>query len=268
MTFDTKAIKPAKIKAETLKTSLTQPVTLYPALVGFLGGAATMLFGMGGATLGALVGGAVLALGGWSWEYFARGGAHANRYIERYRKVLEAQRKQAIAHLDTELSKLNADDAIQQLQLFQKKFEIFNQVLNRKLQSTELTYNRYLAMAEQVYLNGLDNLEGVSLSLQSISAIDRVAIEGKLQRLDGVVSAEAERTREQLRGRLQLFDEQMQRVRSLYAENEEALTKLDQVSARLANTDFSSGRAAMDMEQAIKELTTLIENSQQYAQKK
>jgi hypothetical protein len=262
MLFDTKAIKPAKIKREKLKRSWQQPTALYPAGIGLLGAIAVLLFG-NDLALAALIGGGAAALAGWTWEYFIKGESHANRYLEAYRHQLQEQRKLAISKLYKELAALKAARGLHQLDLFQAKFESFQQVLKRKLQPTELTYNRYLVTAEQVYLNGLDNLEKVSLALSSVNAID-------LPTLDQNIRESLDSTSESyhhLLQRRQLYNQQQARAKQLYTENEGALTKLDQVSTLLANTDFSSGKATMDMDQAISELTRLIETSENYAVK-
>ena len=258
--FDTNAVKPGKIRQEKFKSTLQQPSALYPAGIGLLGALAVLLFG-NQLALAALIGGSTVALAGWAWEFFVKGDKHANRYIEAYRHQLEQQRKQTISILRTELAELEAYRGNQQLDLFQAKFESFQQVLKRKLQPTAFTYNRYLATAEQVYLNGLDNLENVSIALNSVSAIDLTMLDRNIsqsQDTDG-------ESYQHLLQRRQLYNQQQARVSQLYTENEGALTKLDQVSTLLANTDFSSGKATMDMDQAISELTHLIENSENYS---
>lgn len=216
MALDTQAIKPAKIKRETLKTTLQQPAALYPALVGFLGGAGVVLFGSTALTLGALIGGAVIAGGGWAWEYFGRGSQHANRYLEAYRKRLESQRKEAITRLRQEFHSLDMQDGSQQLGLFEKKFSTFNHVLNRKLDATEMTFNRYLATAEQVYLNGLDNLEKAALALQSVAGIDVTLLNDKLKRLADSQDEQTQQTRSELQARLALYREQQNRAKTLF----------------------------------------------------
>ncbi|MDC0662920.1 hypothetical protein [Marinobacter sp. SS21] len=267
MKFDTRAIRPDQIKKETLRTSLQQPAAVYPTVMGILGGAGVTLFGSSPVMMAALAGCALLAGVGWAWEFFGRGDTHANRYLERYRKGLETQRKEAINRLRQEFINLQVDEGSVQLTLFQRKFENFNHILNRKLQPGELTYNRYLATAEQVYLNGLDNLEKAALALQSVAAIDSGMLNNKLQALQARPHEEVQETRDQIEERLMLHQTQHQRVRQLLEQNEAALTRLDQVSTQLANTDLNSGKAAMDMEQAMGELTRLIENAQQYAYK-
>lgn len=267
MQFDTNAVKPSRIKQEKLKSTLQQPTALYPAVIAFLGGMATILFGHELALM-ALITGGVVAVSGWAWEFFVKGEGHANRYLDAYRRQLKEQREQSITRLRKELTSLGADRGNHQLDLFQAKFESFQQILKRKLQPSELTFNRYLATAEQVYLNGLDNLEKVALALGSISAIDIAKLDQNiLQSQDKSHQTSAQSSNEShthLLERRQLYNQQHARASQLYAENEGALTRLDQVSTLLANTDFSSGKAAMDMEQAIKELTRLIETSEDY----
>jgi len=260
MQFDTNAVKPAKIRREKFKKSLQQPGVLYPAGLGVLAIMALVLFSNPIALTASVVAG-IIAGGAWLWEYFGRGETHASRYLAKVREHLQQQRQQAISALKEELVTLNAQQGNKQLSLFQAKFENFQTVLNRKLTASELTYNRYMATAEQVYLNGLDNLEKISLALKSVSAID-------VTMLDKNISEHSDSSSEAYRHmvqRRQLFNQQQARVKQLYTENEGALTKLDLVSSQLANTDFSSGKATMDMDQAMSDLTRLIESSESYS---
>lgn len=263
MTFKSQDLRPAQIKKETLKTSVQQPLALYPAIVSLLGGVGILLFGASSLTLSALVGGSVLASSGWLFEYFYRGLHHSNNYISVYREKLNKQRIEAIRQLNKDLDGVKAEQAKFQLDLFQKKFNNFKNVLDRKLDESELTYNRYLAMAEQVYLNGLDNLDSAALALQSVSAIRIDVIDTQLNNLKDSLSKSDSEKREQLTQRKTLQNSQLERVDYLYLTNEKALTQLDEVSTTLANAEFSNGRASMDMELAMKELTHLIDRNNQ-----
>ena len=53
-----------------------------------------------------------------------------------------------------------------------EKYDNLAEILREKLNAGELTYSRYVAMAEQVFLSGLDFLKEAAMSLKSISKID------------------------------------------------------------------------------------------------
>ena len=249
----------SRIKRATLNTTLQQPVAVYPTSMGVLAGVYLLAFGMAPIAAGLCVGGLTLGAGGWLYEYFVRGKNHALKIVNQYRKNLAKQRVAAIARIETELEKLHHREGQKQLQQLQAKYGNFESVLAKKLDVDELTYNRYLAMAEQVFLNALDNLEQLVFGLQSVSAINMATINEKLSRLEQ--DTEEYQT---LLARAQLWHDQQQKAKSLLAENEQAMTQLDRVTVRLAEIRTREGHAVMDMDNAMAELEGLIQRASQY----
>ena len=251
-----------EIKKKTLSTSVQQPISIYPSALGILGGMYLLTFGFSVIALGLCLGGLVMGAGGWLFEYLVRGPKHALNIVNRFRESLEKKRRESISRIQDALSSLQHKDGLHQLEQLNKKFNNFEQVLAKKLNSGELTYCRYLAMGEQVYLNALDNLEQLGFCLQSVSAINMERVNDKLSRL-----GEASPEREPLLARAQLWHEQQQKARMMLSENENAMTQLDRVTARLAEIRIKEGRAQMDMENAIAELELLISKASQYERK-
>lgn len=250
-------VRPWQVTKETLKAALQSPVTLYPGLVGFMGGVSAALFGANPATLALLAGGVAIATGGWAWEYFGRGTQHARRYLLAHQQRLEEEREQSIRHLRQEFESLHYPDGIAQIDLFDRKYSAFINVLNRKLPQEELTYHRYRTMTEQLFLNGLDNLENVVVSLHALSGIDVETLDQRISD-ESVSKPLNENELAQLRSQRDVYDKQQKHMDALLLKNEEALTRFDQVSAGLANTDFSNRRASMAMDDAIIEVMHLI----------
>jgi hypothetical protein len=248
-----------KIKKATLNASVQQPVAVYPTSVGVLAGAYALAFGLNPVVAGLCLGGLALGTGGWLFEYFVRGKTHALRIVNRLRDELAQKRRAAIERIRGELNELNHTEALQQLDTLIRKFQNFETVLGKKLDVGELTYNRYLAMAEQVFLNSLDNLEQLAFGLQSVAAVDMDSINERLR-----TTADEEHERAPLLERAQLWHDQHKKADELLLENEHAMTQLDRVSARLAEIRTREGHAQMDMENAMAELENLISKASQY----
>ena len=106
---------------------------------------------------------------------------------------------------------------------------------------------RYLAMAEQVFLNSLDNLEQLAFGLQSVAAVDMESINERLR-----TTADEEHERAPLLARAQLWHDQHKRADELLLENEHAMTQLDRVSARLA--EIAAANPAKDLEKNFRGL--------------
>ena len=158
---DFEAVKPTRIARETVRAAVQSPATLYPGLVGFLGVSAgifgrapSLWFVCRGLDRSRRLG----------FEYFARGGEHARRYLEQHQARLEKARRAAIQRLKGEFESFRFAEGTGQLDLFDRKFKAFQEVLSRKLSIEELSFHRYKTMTEQIYLNGLDNLEQVAVT--------------------------------------------------------------------------------------------------------
>lgn len=260
-----KDISSAAIRKSVVSTTLQRPLTVYPATIGLLGGFYALLFGANSIALAALAaGGGVTALN-WMYEYFVKGDDHANQFVTQFRKELEKRRIETLRHLEKELQGINYQQAVAQVKLFRSKYDNFHSILDRKLDTTEITYNRYLSIAEQVFLNGLDNLEDAAIALKSISAIDSGRIGRDLEKLQQSKTAKSEQRIKELKIRLELREKQLERVSNLLLINEKALTQLDQVATRIANIDTRQSRAHVDMEDAMEELQRLISRADQYS---
>lgn len=258
-------LTPGAIKKAVVSTTLQKPLTIYPATVGMLGGFYALVFGANPIALGALAAGGGVTVLNWMYEYFVKGDDHANKYVTFFRKELEQRRISALKHLERELNSINNDQAAAQIKLFRNKYDNFHSILDRKLDPTEITYNRYLSIAEQVFLNGLDNLENAAISLKSISTIDRGRIASDMEKIGDDQSPASQQILSELRTRLALKDEQIKRVNDLLLMNEKALTQLDHVATKLANIDTKQNRAHVDMEEAMDELKRLISKTDDYS---
>lgn len=264
-------LSPSAVKRSVLKETLQGPLTSYGGALACLAGGYALLIGASPVALGALAVGGSVAAGNWVWQYIIKGDKNANAFVQRFRQQLKQQRIQALKVLRSELDEVGDVEGMKQIELFQEKFDTFVSVLSRKLDPAELTYNRYLTIAEQVYLGGIDNLENAALALKSISAIDVDHIQQQLQRLksnnqnkDSGNDNNDERI-VALEKRLVLRSEQLQRAHMLRLENEKALTQLDEVSTRIASINTKSGRSDVDLEESMKELQYLIQRAENYS---
>lgn len=258
-------ISPQAIKKTVLSNALQRPLTVYPATIGVLGGVYALLFGAAPIALAAMAAGGGVTLVNWVYEYFIKGDEHANAFVTRFRKELEQRRIDTLRHLECELKGINNNDAVNQVKLFRAKYENFHSILDRKLDTTEITYNRYLSIAEQVFLNGLDNLENVAVTLKSISAIDIDRVRSEINTLEKRNRKEEAQRITELATRLELHKKQRERVNDLLLINEKALTQLDMVSTKIANIDTKKNHAHLDMEDAMEELRHLISRADQYS---
>ncbi|MBE9554687.1 MAG: hypothetical protein IMF05_14585, partial [Proteobacteria bacterium] len=214
---------------------------------------------------GAALGLGVLCLLLWV-PIFLRSAAFSTSIYE----WIEAQEAAQLAKLETlaaDFDELAFDNGRAQLRLLRDKLEGLTQVLKRRLDSGEMTYGRYLGMAQEVYGAALDNLHEVAVALRSVSTIDPGYLQKRLGELEHERqrSDDHERELKALRDRDTLLEDTNRRVAQLMAQNESALTVIDQTSAALAATRTEQGHATLDAETAMAELEQLAGRAGKYA---
>jgi len=158
-------ISKSAVRKAVLGKSAQQPTTLYPAVMATLGGVSALAFGLNIFTLGALGVGAAIGVSGFFGSYFVNKDKYAGQYMSEIRMKLVRKRQALLEGLEEELSAQNEHRGVVQIEKFRAKYENLLSILQKKLNENELTYMRYLTIAEQVFLGGIDNLENVSLAL-------------------------------------------------------------------------------------------------------
>ncbi len=173
-----------------------------------------------------------------------------------------------LPELESELRRLDSTQGVSQLQLLGQKRDNFITVLGRRMDAGELTFARYLDTAEQVYGAAIDNLHEVAVTLASLSSIDREYIDTRVRALRSARAGPAElraRELETLRQRRSLHEQQLVKVAELFAQNEAAMTALDNTAAALVRARTRRGHATLDAEAAMAELEELASRAGRYA---
>jgi len=256
--------KPAVQKAVALNT-LEHPAVLYPTSISILGGFAALLMGANPLLIAIAAGGAGAAVLSWAVNFGLRRDHFANQYVKKLHAQMQRQRLAREKELQGVLAEVNSEEGSSQFSRVTEKFTTFEKLLARKLNPGELTYGRYLGMAEQVYLGALDNLQYVADALKMMSAIDLKYTQKRLHQLQKTPSEINTKEIESLQERLDLHSKQAAKVQKLLAQNEEAMTKMDLTIAAIADMRTEDGRASMDMETAMHELQRLAGKAKDYS---
>jgi hypothetical protein len=240
-----------------------KPYVLYPLAAGLLGGLSALVLGT--SLLPALIGGGI-GLAAWILDNTLRREHHANDYVSRLHQMLERRTQASLASLEAELKEVGETGGYEQLQRLRQKYEAFESLLRRKLNPSELTFGRYLGMAEQLYLGGLDNLNTLTHIRRGLNAINLPHIQRRVDQItgDGEIDATEEQEMEALSRRQALMLQQREQIAALLAQNESAMTKLDEVMASMAALNLGDRRASLDIEEAMLELEELARRSGDY----
>jgi hypothetical protein len=259
----------SSIARAVLRETVSHPLSIYPAVFAALGALAATLFGATPVLITGASGFAAVGLVGWLVNYFGRRQAFTGAYLARAHARIERETREKLEQLRAELDELGLEQGVEQVAQFERKLENLKDVLGRKLDVGELTYGRYLGIAEQVYLSAIDNLHEAALGLRAVHTIELDSIDQRLAEL----RAESERSGEpsseitSLVERKNLYAEHKERVSDLLAQNEAAMTEMDRTAVAIAGIKTTPDHAQIDLETAMAELARLAGRAHEYSRR-
>lgn len=254
------------INLAVLQRSLQHPSVVYPAALGLLGAAGGALLAGSPLVFGAAAAAGGIAALGFGINFLLRRERIASEYLASASQLILAERERMLQNLEQDLKGTGATEGVRQLERFQEKMDAFQEVLGDKLGPHELTHARFLGVAEQVCLSGIDNLRAIALAARSSAAIDAGYIRGRIARLEKS-SAGSDAQAQELAGlkdQLRVQAEHADRMQQRLAQNEQALARLDAALAAVAAMRTEPDRAAVDMETAIDELARIAQRARDY----
>jgi hypothetical protein len=161
--------------------------------------------------------------------------AEVDRMKELKRHILKSRYLENVGDL--------GDRVADQMELAAGRFEKLRALLGLKFDLTELTYGRYLGVAEAAFLSVVDNLHTAAISLAALDVKDN--------------SADPER--------LALRQQQLTKVRQLLTLNERAITELERVTAALGEVKTRRGEGSQSLDAVMEQLTELANRAKLYS---
>ena len=92
-----------------------------------------------------------IGIAAWLLDNTLRKQKHSGDYVRKLHEMLALRTQESMASLREELADVGEYSGLDQLERLRRKFEAFDQLLRRKLDPNELTFGRYLGMAEQLF---------------------------------------------------------------------------------------------------------------------
>jgi len=216
-----------------------------------------------------IIGGALLLGGGaWAWKRFFKGDKFFDQYRNHLRQLLDEDTERRRIELQQSLDAYGNKHACEQLEQFQNKIKVFIEILDMKFpDKNQLTYNRYYTIAQEVFLSGIDNLNEVLLIHKTLDAIDMNYIERSLMRIESrEQDAATKRERSSLLQSRQNYRDQEKDIKNLMAQNEEALSKLDEAIVQVQDIKRSANNEGqLDMEASMEQLHRMSQQSYKFS---
>ena len=254
-------LSPGAIKKAVLGQTLQHPTVVYPAVLGVLGGIGAAVVAGTPLILGAVAVAGGAAAVAFAVNYFARHDRIAGTYLAQLRQRMAEEREAHIADLAADLKAVKSNEGVRQLERISAKIKAFQEVLTERLSPSELTFARFSAIAEAVFLAAIDNLRAIHLALKTLAAIDEKYIAERLRQLkDGKDNAEAQGLRDQLEQAAKLHE----RVKARLGQNERAMAELDRATAAVGEMRTGADRPTLDIETAMQELARIAQRSADY----
>lgn len=251
-----------------LAGALQHPAVVYPAAGAVLGGlGAAVLTASPFLVAGAIVGGGV-ALVSLGVNYLFRRDFFAARYLEAAHRNLVAYREALLHDLEKDLAAVKAKEAMAQLDRFGEKMKTFEDVLDDKLDRKELTFARFMGIAEEVYLSGLDNLRQVASARKSAGGVDENYIRGRIKALKSGQGELSKAKKDELMGlekQLEAAAKHSATVEELLAQNEQALAQMDLALAAITEMKTGSAHSSVGMETAMSDLQHIASRAHAYS---
>lgn len=203
----------------------------------------------------------------WVHQVFIAGEKFKKKYTQELRAIIEKYTEEKRANLKADLETYRNTHAIKQIELFEHKFQTLIDILKTKFEPSQLTYERYYTIAQEVYLSGIDNLASILLAHKTVNSIDLNYINTRLNELPSNDSNKAIlKERSALQRSKQSYENQLRKNEELIADNEAALTQLDDASISIAAINRPNEKESqLDMENSMKALAQLVEQSQYYS---
>ena len=233
-----------------------------PLALSILGGT---FFGFSEAAFFAIVGSFGIACFPWVYLYYIRAGSFEHRYVERLQRAIQGQTERKRERLKQNLIALGCPEGATQFDKLQAKFDSLDELLADKLDPNELTFKRYRGIALEVFLSGVDNLASIDLALKSISEIDPDYINRQLRASANSEDPVVQSQIETLEARLNVRQKQLDKVKHLLLENEQAMTQLDETTIAIADMDTGQDEAEVDMENSMRDLAEIAERAKRFS---
>jgi hypothetical protein len=261
-----------EMMASVVKRSLVFPLTSLPALMAIGSTMIASFVGWGGFfSTSALWFGAAASVS-FGYNLVFRRKKHLEKTIFRHvkmqglsrRRMLAALQRHFLRHGSAGEEKELREQAAKQLRMSMEKYEALRNVLASRFLKTELTYDRYLGAATEVFHHIIDHLNRVLELLNAIESIDVKHIQQRVAYLESQASLKAADEKElvTLHKRLETCQKQWSSLSSLLTENEESLTAFSDTIAALNAVDVSQKeRAKVSSTSAMNDLKSLAERA-------
>jgi hypothetical protein len=244
-------------RREALSFSFWTDAVVYPLLAGGIGVCWAMVAGVDAISVAMATVGTGLGISFWAWGYLRRRDQHAALIMKERASYLVHKRDKELARLDTKLRADGMTEASEQIRELRVGFDALRSVLEKKLSSGELGYQRFRVALEELFLSALDNLEHAVERLHAALAIEIDKVDARLRHIEAVgddpnsmeiIELERARTR---------YEALTNSASELFEQNKTVLATLQSSCRRITSVEAHRGRVRRELDAVLNEVSSL-----------
>ncbi|TDI92085.1 MAG: hypothetical protein E2O75_03935 [Chloroflexi bacterium] len=244
-------------RREALSFSFWTDGVVYSLLVGAIGLSSAVFAGIDAIAISMATVGTLLGLSLWAWGYVRRRDQHAAVIMKERASFLVQKRDQELVRLDAKLQAGGMIEASEQIRELRLGFDGFKGVLEKKLSSGELGYQKFRVVLEELFLSALDNLEHAVERLDAALAIGIDAVDGKLRRIEAQGDDPDSMEIVELRRARTRYEALTESARELFQQNQALLTTLQHACAKVTSLQAHRAKARGELDAVLAEVSSL-----------
>lgn len=255
--IDIKKITPKEINKEVNKVAISS----LPTLISFFGGITSMsawlILDYSIVTL--IVGSLssfLLSPAFFLYIKHIKGHVIKNEYVKELKKEANDEYEKNLKNIENFFEEYKFEKAKDQMNLIKNKYKTFEDILKTKFDITELAYDKYHTVADEVAFSVIYNLNELVMNIKANNSINKKELEEKIKK------AINEEEKEILNDRLSIYENRLIKMQKILINNEKAITELDKFTEKMISINTDNYNAENELFEALNNLSKLSEQAE------
>ena len=244
-------------RREALSFSFWTDGVVYPLLVGALGVVSAIVAGADAVSVSMATTGILLGIAIWIWGYLRRRDQHAALIMKERASYLVNKRDHELVRLDAKLRADGMTEASEQIRELRAGFDAFRSVLEKKLSSGELGYQRFRIVLEELFLSALDNLEHAVERLHAALALGIDGVNDRIRAIEEVGDDPNSMESIELQRARTRYQALTNSATELFEQNKAILVTLQSSCERITSVEAHRSRARRELDAVLSEVSSL-----------
>jgi hypothetical protein len=244
-------------RREALSFSFWTDGVVYPLLVGGIGISLAVVSGIDVTSVSMATVGLLVGLSYWIWGYTRRRDQHAALIMKERASHLVQKRDQELVRLEARLQNDGTVEASEQIRELRVGFDAFKKVLEQKLSSGELGYQRFRVVLEELFLSALDNLEHAVERLHAALAIGIDEIDEGIRHIEAVGDDPNSMKLIELQRARTRYEALTESARELFEQNKAVLATLQLSCERVTSMQAHRAKVRKELDAVLIEVSSL-----------